>query len=103
MCGDHLVEPDIELLGEALGLRGIDALTHLYRRQSEGHRIVGSYVDEGVEACPGGPRLVGSRTRRRQLDADQESAGERGAATQQGAARKIGLGDEGRFRIAQHA
>ncbi len=101
--GDDLVEPDIELLGEALGLRGVDTLAHLHRRQGEGHRVVGSDVDEGVEARAGRHRLVRARTPDRQLDADQQAAGERGAATQQSAARRAGAGNDHRIRTARHA
>ncbi len=76
MRGNHAVERDIELLGQTLGLRGIDALAHLHRRQGDGHRVVGRNMDEGVEARAGGHRLVRPRRMLRQLNADQQAAGE---------------------------
>jgi hypothetical protein len=59
-------------------------------------------VDEGVEARTGRDRLVPARARG-QINSNQKTAHERGAAAQQSTARRSGAAKKGRIRIARHA
>ncbi len=75
----HALEIDLELLGDQHGQRGGDALAHLGLVDQDGHHVVPADADEGVwRELGGGAGRRLCRHHRRQAEAEQDAARDRG-------------------------